>query len=106
MSEELPKVEQSKYEVRNDGDVIVLSGEERRLAQLGAHIVEILNKSKEGEGITKALLEGETIRPGGAYAVYILMGKLYVDTRNARGDQNARDLIREAVETVLSKNSE
>lgn len=106
MSEELPKFEQNKYEVRNDGDIIVLSGEERKLAELGNRVVEILNKSKEGERIVSALLEGETIRPGGAYAVYIRMGKLYVDTRNARGDQSARDLIKRTVETVLSEDSE
>lgn len=106
MPEELSKFEQNKYEVRNDGDVIVLSGEEGKLAELGNRITEILNRSKEGEKIIKALLEGETIRPGGAYAVYIMMGRLYVDTRNARGDQSARDLIKKTVEIVLSEDSE
>lgn len=45
--------------------------------------------------------DGEEIRPGGAYAVYILMGKLYVDTRNVRGDSDARELIKKVVESVL-----
>ena len=70
---------------------------------MGKRIVEILNQSREGEEITRALLDGQEIRPGGAYAVYILMGKLYVDTRNARGDKNARDLIKKTVDAVLSE---
>jgi len=99
-----PHIESRQYEIRNDGDVIVLSGEEKKLATTGKRIVEILNRSKERESITNALLQGETIRPAGAFAVYLLMGKLYVDTRNARGEEQYRKQIKDAVEAALAEN--
>jgi len=95
--------ENNKYEIRSEGDVIVIGGGEQWLAEIGTRITEMLNHSKEGDRTTQALLRGEELRPGGAYAVYILRGKLYVDTRNARGDVNAREEIRRVVDLVLTQ---
>ena len=101
--QEYSNPESPNYEIRNNGDVIVISGTEQRLALIGKRIVEILNKSTEGPRMIQALLEGETMRPAGAYAVYVLMGKLYVDTRNARGQEQDRLIIKQAVETALTE---
>ncbi|MBI4363403.1 MAG: hypothetical protein HY545_00970 [Candidatus Doudnabacteria bacterium] len=95
----------SAYDLKQDGDLITLSGDDERLAQIGLAACESLNRGLGGMGqnLKEALLSGETLRPGGAYSVYILRGKLYVSTHNARGDAVARQEIKNAIESALSK---
>lgn len=89
------------YEIMENGDVIEISGGETRLLKIGAQIYQRLGGEDWKEDEARNLLsQGTELRPR-SMAISVNRGKLYVDTRNFRGNIERKKMILETVKSLL-----
>lgn len=107
--ENLENTEQQKLKVEknDDGDIFFISGlDEDSLFQLGFLICQNLDKSINQYLFKKDyFLSGESIRPGGCFALTYDKHKkrIFLDNRNARGDEKIREKLEKAVNGAINE---
>ena len=104
---EKPKI---KIDIRENGDLYVISGlEKEELLNLAVRIFGQFQPNEDNlkirESFEKGGIEGE-LRPQGCFAMKIINleggDQLWIENRNARGYKPATEQLKRAVESVVS----
>lgn len=90
-----------RYEVMENGDLIVVSGDASQLLELGAKIyMQLGGEDWKEEEAKKLLSQDEELRPR-SMAISLRLGKLYVETRNFSGFSEYRKMILAAIKDAI-----
>jgi len=94
-----------KCECRNKGNVYVITGiSKEELAKIGYKIFNELQKGYLEKQIVETLINGETLRPDGAFGMNISGNQLFAMIYNGQDNTELLEKLKRAVELALNSN--
>lgn len=93
----------SKFEIREKGDLFVLRGKQEDLLDAANKIIKALDPSssyEQSEVKEWLIYNKEELKLRGIYAVYFNKDELYIQNRSARKNHPTREIMKKAVESI------